>query len=417
MRVVAALSGGVDSAVAAALAVEAGHDVVGVHLALASEPAPTPGFSTRSSLGGSDTVAPPGRSRGCCTLADRNDAARAADVLGIPFYVWDFAAEFDRDVVADFVTEYAAGRTPNPCVRCNQRIKFAAMLDRAVALGFDAICTGHYARLTADGGATGTRSTRLHRGVDSAKDQSYVLAVLTPDQLVKSIFPLGEWAKPQVRAEAARRGLLVADKPDSSDICFIPSGDTGQWLTARLGTRSGPIVDAVTGERLGTHSGTALTVGQRRGLRLTVPAADGQPRYVVSTNPATREVLVGPAHLLDVAEILTESPVWCGPTPAVSFTCTVQVRAHGEAVEALVTSVRADGAAAASGMPAHGSELSPEPTKSPPPSPEPAGVAPGQLLVELRSPVRGIAPGQTLVMYDGTRVIGSATIVRATSPR
>src|SRR5580765_6554869 len=175
MRVLAALSGGVDSAVAAARAVAAGHDVTGVHLALSPSPA-----SFREGA------------RGCCSLEDSRDARRAADVLGIPFYVWDVAERFGRDVVDDFVAEYAAGRTPNPCVRCNERIKFSAVLDRALALGFDAVCTGHYARVV-DG--------RLHRAIDPAKDQSYVLGVLTAQQLTASMFPLGATLKEEVREE------------------------------------------------------------------------------------------------------------------------------------------------------------------------------------------------------------------------
>src|SRR5579859_850685 len=187
LRVLAAMSGGVDSAVAAARAVDAGHQVTGVHLALSPNPS-----SYRTGA------------RGCCTLEDARDARRAADVLGIPFYVWDMAERFRQDVVDDFVAEYAVGRTPNPCLRCNEKIKFAAVLDRAVALGFDAVCTGHYARLT-DG--------RLRRAADGGKDQSYVLAVLTKTQLGRAMFPLGDTPKVQVRAEAARRGLAVAAKP------------------------------------------------------------------------------------------------------------------------------------------------------------------------------------------------------------
>src|SRR5215470_12817257 len=192
MRVLAAMSGGVDSAVAAARAVDAGYDVTGVHLALSRNP--------QTYRAGA---------RGCCTLEDARDARRAADVIGIPFYVWDMAERFHADVVSDFVAEYARGRTPNPCLRCNERIKFAAVLDRAVALGFDAVCTGHHARLA--GG-------RLHRSPDLAKDQSYVLAVLRRDQLDRAMFPLGGSTKLQVRAEAAARGLAVADKPDSHDV-------------------------------------------------------------------------------------------------------------------------------------------------------------------------------------------------------
>src|SRR5213080_1150626 len=172
MRVLAAMSGGVDSAVAAARAAEAGYDVTGVHLALARNPQ-----TYRSGA------------RGCCTLEDARDARRAADVIGIPFYVWDMAERFHRDVVEDFVAEYAAGRTPNPCVRCNEKIKFAAVLDRALALGFEAVCTGHYARII-DG--------RLHRAIDPDKDQSYVLAVLRPDQIAGAMFPLGGSLKSEV---------------------------------------------------------------------------------------------------------------------------------------------------------------------------------------------------------------------------
>src|SRR5688572_20911689 len=223
------MSGGVDSAVAAARAVDAGLDVTGVHLALARNPA-----SHRTGA------------RGCCTIEDSRDARRAADVLGIPFYVWDMADRFHEDVIDDFVSEYAAGRTPNPCLRCNEKIKFAAVLDRAVALGFDAVVTGHHARL--DGGV-------LRRSVDMAKDQSYVLAVLTREQLDRSIFPLGESTKEQVRAEAHERGLGVADKPESHDICFIADGDTQKFLRERLCVAKGDVVDASTGEVLVQHDG------------------------------------------------------------------------------------------------------------------------------------------------------------------
>ncbi|MGL5861198.1 MAG: tRNA 2-thiouridine(34) synthase MnmA, partial [Phycicoccus sp.] len=193
MRVVAAMSGGVDSAVAAARVLDAGHEVVGVHLALSRSAA-----TLRESA------------RGCCTIEDAGDARRVADRLGIPFYVWDLAGRFERDVVDDFVAEYAAGRTPNPCLRCNERIKFAALLDKAVALGFDAVATGHYAQVR-----DGVRGRELHRAVDPATDQSYVLGVLDAEQLSRSLFPLGRSTKAQVREEAAVRGFSVARKPDS----------------------------------------------------------------------------------------------------------------------------------------------------------------------------------------------------------
>ena len=211
----------VDSAVAAARAVEAGHEVIGVHLALSSNPQ-----KYRSGA------------RGCCTIEDSHDARRAADVIGIPFYIWDMADEFHEGVVENFMSEYAAGRTPNPCLRCNEKIKFAAVLDRAKAMGFDGVVTGHYAR-TQESAAGKT----LHRAIDPLKDQSYVLAVLTREQINGAIFPLGDTEKVDIRKEAEARGLAVAQKPDSHDICFVPSGDNAGWLRERLGSEVGPIVD------------------------------------------------------------------------------------------------------------------------------------------------------------------------------
>jgi tRNA-uridine 2-sulfurtransferase len=349
------MSGGVDSAVAAARAVAAGHDVTGVHLALARNPQT---YRTGA--------------RGCCTLEDSRDARRAADVIGIPFYVWDMADRFHEDVVDDFVAEYAAGRTPNPCLRCNEKIKFAAVLDRAVALGFDAVVTGHHARLGPDG--------LLRRSVDIAKDQSYVLAVLTREQLDRSILPLGDSTKAQVRAEAAERGLAVADKPDSHDICFIADGDTLGFLAGRLGEAPGDVVDASTGAVVGSHSGAyAYTVGQRRGLHLDRPAADGRPRYVLSITPTTNTVTVGPAEALEVSEVRAVRPVWTGGArPDAPVECEVQLRAHGSVVPATV---------ALDGDTMH---------------------------AELRRPVRGVAAGQAVVAYRadpaGDVVLGSATI-------
>jgi tRNA-specific 2-thiouridylase len=348
MRVLAAMSGGVDSAVAAARAVEGGHDVTGVHLALSRSPE-----AARTGA------------RGCCTIEDARDARRAADVLGIPFYVWDMAEPFEAAVIDDFVAAYEAGRTPNPCVRCNERIKFAAVLDRALALGFDAVVTGHHARLDPDG--------TLRRSVDPGKDQSYVLGTLRPSQLAHAMFPLGGSTKVQVRAEAAARGLAVADKPDSHDICFIADGDTAGWLRNRLGHRPGPVVDAATGEQLGEHDGAyAFTVGQRRGLRLGRPAADGRPRYVLDISPVTSTVTVGPAEALDVTHLVAERAVWSHEEPV---SCMAQVRAHGSVVPAT-----AEG---------RGNEL----------------------LVTLHEPVRGTAPGQAVVLYDDDRVLGGGNIV------
>jgi tRNA-specific 2-thiouridylase len=299
-------------------------------------------------------------------------------MLAIPFYVWDLSERFAEDVVDDFVAEYAAGRTPNPCLRCNEKIKFSAVLDRALGLGFDAVATGHYARIV-----EGRRGRELHRAVDPAKDQSYVLAVLEARQLAGAMFPLGDSTKDHVRAEAARRGLLVADKPDSHDICFIPSGDTSRWLRDRLGDAPGDVVDAESGETLGSHDGAfAFTVGQRRGLHLGRPADDGARRYVVGVDVASSTVMVGPPVLLDVDRIEGVRPRWCGPALDVPLEGTVQLRAHGEPVDAVVT-VESDAEGAV-------------------------------LVASLRSRTRGVAPGQALVVYDGTRVVGSATISRTT---
>jgi tRNA-specific 2-thiouridylase len=353
MRVLAAMSGGVDSAVAAARAVDAGHEVVGVHLALSA----TPGTLRTGS-------------RGCCSKEDAGDARRAADVLGIPFYVWDFADRFKEDVIDDFVAVYAAGETPNPCLRCNEKIKFSALADRAVALGFDAVATGHYARL--DDGV-------LRRAVDTDKDQSYVLAVLTAEQLSRAMFPVGDTPKPQIRAEAAERGLAVASKPDSHDICFIPSGDTRAFLGARIGVRPGAIVDA-DGHRLGDHDGVhGFTIGQRKGLGLPGPAADGRPRYVTGIDPDSGTVRVGGAQDLTVWTVRADRAVWpSGVTPTGPIDCVAQVRAHGGTAAALAEAVD------------------------------------GGLVARLREPLTGVARGQAVVLYRadtlGDQVIGSGTI-------
>jgi tRNA-uridine 2-sulfurtransferase len=309
MRVLAAMSGGVDSAVAAARMAEAGHDVVGVHLALSRNPQ-----SYRTGA------------RGCCTVEDSRDARRAADVIGIPFYVWDLAERFHADVVEDFVAEYAAGRTPNPCVRCNEKVKFSAVLERALALEFDAVATGHYARVVDT-----PAGRELHRAVDLAKDQSYVLGVLTPRQLAHAFFPLGDTPKDEVRAEAERRGLSVAAKPDSHDICFIADGNTAGFLSERLGEAPGDIVDS-TGTKLGEHNGThAFTVGQRKGLKIGTPAADGKPRFVLDISPVDRKVTVGSRAELAVERLIASKPRWCGPVPVDTLQCKVQLRAHGPA--------------------------------------------------------------------------------------
>ena len=353
MRVLVAMSGGVDSSVAAARMVDAGHDVVGVHLALSSAPG-----TLRTG------------SRGCCSKEDAGDARRVADVLGIPFYVWDFADRFKEDVIDDFVDSYARGETPNPCVRCNERIKFSALASRALALGFDALATGHYAQLS---------EGRLRRAVDTDKDQSYVLAVLTADQLAHAMFPIGDTPKARIRQEAAQRGLAVAQKADSHDICFIPSGDTQAFLGARIGVRRGSVVDS-SGAVLAEHDGVhGFTIGQRKGLGIAGPGPDGRPRYVTGIDAATATVQVGDVADLDVHTLYGEAPVFTsGVAPEGPLECEVQVRAHGGITGAVAESRG------------------------------------GELVVELRSPLRGVAPGQTAVLYRpdpaGDEVLGSATI-------
>lgn len=353
MRVLAAMSGGVDSAVAAARAVEAGHDVVGVHMALSKNPA-----QHRSG------------SRGCCSVEDSYDARRVADKLGIPFYVWDLSESFEETVIDDFLSEYASGRTPNPCVRCNEHVKFKALLERGIALGFDAVATGHYAQLKRG------EHLELHRAANSPKDQSYVLAVMGPGVLSRVLFPLGDIpTKEEVRTEAAARGLGVSLKPDSYDICFIADGDTRGFLRGRLGSQSGPIVDG-SGAVIGEHEGAyGFTIGQRRGLGLTIPAADGRPRFVTRIDIPTNTVVVGPAEELDVTEITTVDPVWLAPDrdPADELEVGVQVRAHGREIPARIRR-------------------------------EDAGIR-----VSLGEPLRGLAPGQSVVFYEGTRVLGQAT--------
>jgi len=352
VKVLAAMSGGVDSALAAALAVEAGHEVVGVHMAL---------LRNRKLFREG--------SRGCCSIEDSLDARRVADKLGIPFYVWDLSESFQETVVSDFIAEYEAGRTPNPCIRCNEHVKFSTLANRAAALGFDAVATGHYAQII-DG--------ELHRSNNYEKDQSYVLAVAGPDRLGHSLFPLGGFSsKADVRAEAARRGFAVSNKPDSYDICFIPDGDTRGFLRDRLGSRPGAIVDE-TGSEVGQHDGAyAYTVGQRKGLYLGRPAADGQPRYVLNVDPASNIVTVGPRHLLAVTTIYGIDPVWYvdPPLPGRHLEAAIQVRAHGREVPSQI-SVDGD-----------------------------------RLRFDLiNDQLAGIASGQSIVAYQGTRVILQATV-------
>ncbi|MCZ9292587.1 tRNA 2-thiouridine(34) synthase MnmA [Corynebacterium lehmanniae] len=355
MRVLAAMSGGVDSSVAAARLVEAGHDVVGVHLALSKD-----AQQTRESA------------RGCCSLEDSADARRVCDHLGIPFYVWDFSDRFKEEVIDNFVWSYEHGETPNPCLRCNEKIKFAALLDRAVTLGFDAIATGHYAIIDDQG--------NLRRSTDPKKDQSYVLGVLTRDELDRCIFPVGDTEKPQIREEAARHGFATASKPDSYDICFIPDGNTQAFLGRSIGMRPGMIKDT-EGRELKEHDGAfQYTIGQRKGLNIRVPAEDGKPRYVTDVDTTTGTVTVGPREALKVHEITADRLKVLHPAMEGEFEANVQIRAHGGVVPC---TARIDG---------------------------------DQMTLALHEPLEGVARGQAAVLYlpdsDGLGdiVLGSGTI-------
>lgn len=357
MKVIAAMSGGVDSAVAAARAKEYGWDVIGVHLALSKNPQ-----KYRSGA------------KGCCTVEDSHDARRAADRIGIPFYIWDMSDEFHEEVVENFLSEYKSGRTPNPCLRCNEKIKYAAVLDRAQAMGFDGVVTGHYAQMR-EIEIDGRKIRAMYRGVDDTKDQSYVLAVLNERQLQGAYFPLGDTPKTMIREEAKQRGLALAAKPDSHDICFIPSGDNAGWLRDRLGSETGVIVDT-EGNELGHHQGAyTYTIGQRRGLGITVPREDGKPRYVLRIEPKSNTVVVGEREELAVHEIEGERPIWCGPEPRSLSRGLVQVRAHGKPIPCSYEATEA------------------------------------KVMISCDEPIIGLAPGQAAVIYDGDRVVGSSTIV------
>lgn len=362
MKLIAAMSGGVDSAVAAARAKEAGHDVIGVHLALSKNPK-----KYRSGA------------RGCCTIEDSHDARRAADVIGIPFYIWDMSDEFHQNVVENFLSEYSAGRTPNPCLRCNEKIKFEAVLDRAIAMGFDGVVTGHYAQTREVDG-----QRLLYRAKDHSKDQSYVLAVLTSEQIQGAHFPLGDTVKDDVRKEASKRGLSVASKPDSHDICFVPSGDNAGWLRERLGSEVGEIVDE-SGEKVGEHQGAyTYTVGQRRGLGLSVPSESGEPRYVLRIEPVTNTVVVGERESLATTRFVGEKPVWCGPVTEALVESpargAIQVRAHGTPYACSYFRTIESGQES--------------------------------LTAITDEPIFGVATGQAMVIYEGDRVVGSATIAK-----
>jgi tRNA-specific 2-thiouridylase len=352
-RVLVAMSGGVDSAVAAALLQRQGYDVVGVTLRLYTEP---------------DHAALPSR-RTCCGVEDVGDARAAARRIGIPHYVLNMEREFERDVLDYFVGEYERGRTPNPCLACNQHVKFSTLLDRALAMGADRLATGHYARAEQDEDG---EVYRLHRAADAEKDQSYVLYTLQQEALSRTLFPLGAMTKGETRTVARELGLPLAEKPDSVDICFVPGGDYRRVLAERgVRMEPGAIVDE-TGIEVGRHAGVAnYTVGQRRGLGLAGPT----PRFVTGVDPERNIVVIGGAESLLVSGLEAREPSWVSVPPSVGEQLTARVRYHSEDIPCRVADV--DAAA---------------------------------FRLTFDRPVRAVAPGQAAVLYRGPEVVGGGTI-------
>lgn len=354
MRIVVAMSGGVDSSVAAALLAEQGHEVVGVSMQL---------YPVGSEAGAA-------RWGTCCTLDDLNDARRVARAIGIPHYVMNFESEFSDRVVRNFVGEYLAGRTPIPCAHCNSDLKFAALIDRALGFGAERLATGHYARVECD--AAGR--WRLHRGADTAKDQTYFLFSLTQAQLRRTLFPVGALDKTSVRAHARRLGLDVAGKPDSQEICFVPDGDYAAFVERQAGAATRPgTVAAIDGRVLGTHQGVhRFTVGQRKGLGLS----STDPLYVVEIRPEEARVVVGPREALD-REGLTASGVnWVSGVPEAAWReVAAQIRHRHQAAPARVRAIDAERAE-----------------------------------VRFDRPQPAVTPGQAVVFYDGDEVVGGGWI-------
>jgi tRNA-specific 2-thiouridylase len=356
--IVVAMSGGVDSSLAAALLAEQGHRVIGV---------------TMKTFCYSANVGP---TRTCCGLDGIMDAKRVADKLGIAHYVFDMEEAFTAAVIDDFVNEYVAGRTPNPCVRCNSNTKIPDLLRRARAFGADAIATGHYARVLRAGNSD--ESVRLARGLDMNKDQSYFLWGVPPAVLPYLMFPVGELTKPQVRAKARALELATADKPESQEICFVPTGDYAEFLGRRVGRdhvalAPGAMV-TTTGDVVGEHGGYArYTVGQRKGLG----GGHGRALYVLGVKPASNEVVVGTEEELFKSTIVISDLNWLDTAPAAGEELLVQIRHRARAVKASVTASNAT-----------------------------------SIELQLVEPQRAVTPGQSGVLYRGDVVAGGGRILR-----
>jgi tRNA-specific 2-thiouridylase len=355
MKIVVAMSGGVDSSVAAALLAEQGHQVIGLSMQLYDQ------SDGQTSFGS------------CCSLDDLHDARRVASAIGIPHYILNFEREFDQQVVSNFVREYASGRTPIPCARCNSDLKFATLADRAAGFGAEAVATGHYARVEFD---EPSRRYVLKRGVDSSKDQTYFLFSLTQEQLALAVFPVGHASKDTVRAYARRFGLPVADKPDSQEICFVPDDDYASFVEKRAPgvAAAGRIVDE-QGRIVGAHDGVHhFTVGQRRGLGLS-SSPDGRPRYVLALRPADAEVVVGPRASLERTELTASGVNWVVAPPSAAMRVTAQIRHRHRPAPA--TLVALDTVRAA---------------------------------LTFTEPQLAVTPGQAVVFYDGDTVVGGGWI-------
>lgn len=386
------MSGGVDSSVAAAMLLREGYDVVGCFMRLGSPgesldtAARDEGACSTGSVGASGGGVKVGH-QGCCSINDAADARQVAAELGIPFYVVNFKRDFGR-VISYFVDEYVQGRTPNPCVRCNDWLKFGKLHEYAVQIGATRVASGHYARIDRSHG-----EARLLRGVDHGKDQSYVLFGAPRERLGSMLLPIGELGKPRVREIAREMGLPVFDKPDSQEICFVPDNDYA-GLVERIApeqARPGPIVDE-RGEVVGTHQGQhRFTVGQRRGVKLAL----GAPAYVLERDARTNTVRIGRPEALDVREITAREANWLVDKPAAGVwrACLARYRSNGSAVRARVRVLApgGDGAATPSGRQ-------------------------GRFAVEFDEPQRAVAPGQAVVLYDASApewVVGGGWIESA----